>query len=163
MQAESPEEIEEVRGMKVKVPVADEDGNIHTHEVSLVSPELRSMVDNMLFMSAYGHKSMFESNRTRQAFRAAYAAYSLKVAIDKVDEFYSSWKDYRRRHPVERAANAAGAADGEVDLGALMGGDSDDEVPLFGARPPAAAEAPAGAAGPAAEAAEEVAAAAEAE
>ena len=62
MQADSPAEIDEVRGMKVKVPVADEDGNIHTHEVSLVSPELRSMVDNMLFMSAYGHKSMFDGH-----------------------------------------------------------------------------------------------------
>ncbi len=56
-----------------------------------------------------------------------------------------------------------GAADREVDLDALMGGDSDDEVPLFAARPAAAAEAPAGAAGPAAEAAEEAAAEAEAE
>ncbi len=38
-------------------------------------------------------KGMFESNWTRQAFRAAFAAYSPKVAIDKVDEFYSSWKE----------------------------------------------------------------------
>ncbi len=87
MQADSPEEIAEVREMKMKVPVAEEDGNIHTHEVSLVSPELRSMVDNMLSMSAYGHKSMFESNQTRPAFRAAFAAYSLKVAIERLDEF----------------------------------------------------------------------------
>ncbi len=109
----------------------------------------------MLFMSIYGHKSRFESNRTRQAFRAAHAAYSLKVAIEKVDEFYLSWKDYRRRNPVERAASAAAVVDEEVELDALMSGDSDDEVPLFAARPPAAATAaaPAGAAGPAAGAA----------
>ncbi len=85
---------------------------------------------------------MFESNLTRQAFCAAYTTYSLKVAIENVDEFYSSWKDYRGRNPVERAsANAAGVADGEVDLDFLMGGDTDDEVPLFVARAPAAAEA----------------------
>ena len=91
MQADSPAEIDEVRGMKVKVPVADEDGHIHTQEASLVSPELRSMVDNMLFMSACAHKTCFESNRTRQAFRAAFAAYSLKVAIEKVDDFCYSF------------------------------------------------------------------------
>ncbi len=107
--------------MKTKIPVHDEDGNIHTVEVPLVSPELRAMVDNILFLSAYGHKTMFESNRTRQAFRAAFAAYSLKVSIEKVDEFYSSWTDYLRRHPVERvAANGASGTDGEVDLDAMI-------------------------------------------
>jgi hypothetical protein len=128
--------------MKTKILVPYEDGNIHTDEVPLVSPELRAMVDNMLFLSAYGHKTMFESNRTRPAFRAPFAAYSLKFAIEKVDEFYSSWKDYQRRHPVERvAANGAGGDDGEVDLDAMMGGDSDDDVPVFPARPTAAAAA----------------------
>jgi hypothetical protein len=32
--AETPEEIVEVRAMKVNVPVPDEDGNIHTHKAS---------------------------------------------------------------------------------------------------------------------------------
>jgi hypothetical protein len=101
----------------------------------------------MLFLSAYGQKTMFESNITRPAFRAAFAAYSLKVAIKMVDEFYSSWKDYWRRHPVERvAANGAGGADREVDLDAMMGGDSDDDVPVFSARPAATAAGPAPAA-----------------
>jgi hypothetical protein len=100
---------------------------------------------------------MLESNRTRLAFRAAFAAYSLKVAIEKVDEFYLSWKDYQRSNPVERAsANAAGLADGEVDLDALMGGDTDDNVPLFAAGAPTAAGA--AAAGQAAEAAAKAAA-----
>ncbi len=71
-------------------------------------------------------------------------AYSLKNAIDKVDEFYSSWTDYRSRQPVERVvANGAGGADGGVDLDAMMGGDSDDDVPVFPARPAAAAAGPA--------------------
>ncbi len=83
---------------------------------------------------------MFESNRTRPAFRAAFAEYSLKAATEKVDDFYSSWTDYRSRHPVERiVANGAGGGDGVVDLDAMMGGDSDDDVPLFPARPAAAA------------------------
>ncbi len=40
----------------------------------------------MLFLSAYGHKTMFESNRTRPAFRAAFAEYSLKAATERVDD-----------------------------------------------------------------------------
>ncbi len=79
------EEIDEIGAMKVKVVVADEDGNYNSVEVTFVSPELRAMVDNMCFVSAYGHKTMFKSNRTRPAFRAAFAACSLKVAIDNAD------------------------------------------------------------------------------
>jgi len=143
-QAESPQEIADIRRMKVKVPVQDEDGSIHTVEVPFISPELRAMVDNILFLSAYGHKTMFESNRTRPAFRAAFAEYSMKTAKEKVDDFYSSWTDYRRRHPVERvAANGAGGTDGVVDLDAMMGGDPDDNEPLFPAPPAAAAAGPA--------------------
>ncbi len=98
----------------------------------------------MLFLSQYGHKTVFGSNQTRPAFRAAFATYSLKVVSEKVDEFYSSWKDYRKRHPVESvAANGAGGADGEANLDAMMGGDSDDDVPVFPARPAAAAAGPA--------------------
>ncbi len=148
VKAGTPEEIDAIiaiQAMKVKVVVADEDGNYYTIEVPWVSPELRAMVDNMCFLSAYGHKTMFESNRTRPAFRAAFAAYSLKVAIDKVGDFYSSWKDYRSRNPVEGLPNAPGAPDGEIDLDALMGGDDDDNVPIFAGRQAAAA----GAAGPA--------------
>ncbi len=153
-QAESPQEIAEIRRMKTKILLQDEDGNIHTVEVPLISPELRAMVDNMLFLSAYGHKTMFESNRTRPAFRAAFAEYSLKAATEKVDDFYSSWTDYRSRHPVERVvANGAGGGDGVVELDAMMGGDSDDDVPLFPARPAAAAAGPAPATDAAADAA----------
>ena len=156
-QAESPQEIAEIRRMKTKIPVQDEDGNIHTVEVPLISPELRAMADNILFLSAYGHKTMFESNRTRPAFRAAFAEYSLKAAKERVDDFYSSWTDYRRRHPVERVvANGAGGADGVVDLDAMMGGgDSDDDVPVFPAQPAATAAGPASATDAAADSAED--------
>ena len=55
----------DIRGLKAKVPVADEDGNYHTTEVPLIGPPIRAMVGNMLFMGAYGHKTMFKSTRTR--------------------------------------------------------------------------------------------------
>ena len=148
VQAQTREEILEIRGLKAKVPVADEDGNYHTTEVPLIGPPIRGMIDNMLFMGAYGHKTMFESNRTRPAFRAAFAAHSLKIAIDKADDFFESWIEYRSRHPAERlAAHLAESADGVVDLAAMLGGDDDDDAPLF--PPKAAPAAAAAAAGPA--------------
>ena len=79
------------------------------------------MIDNMLFMAAYGHKTMFESSRTRPAFRAAFAAYSLKVAIDKVDDFFESRIEHRSRNPADKlAAHLAESAVGVIDLDALM-------------------------------------------
>ena len=145
VQAQTREEILEIRGLKAKVPVADEDGNYHTTEVPLIGPPIRAMIDNMLFMGAYGHKSMFESNWTRPAFLAAFAAYALKIAIDKADDFFESWIEYRSRHPAERlAAHLAESADGVVDLAAMLGGDDDDDAPLFPPKggPAAAAAAP---------------------
>ena len=149
--AQTREEILDIRGLKAKVPVADEDGNYHTTEVPLIGPQIRAMIDNMLFMGAYGHKSMFESNRTRPAFRAAFAAYSLKIAIDKVDDFFESWIEYRSRIPADKlAAHLAESADGVIDLDALMGGDGDDDAPLFPPKgAPAAAAAPGSAPAPA--------------
>jgi hypothetical protein len=93
LQAQTSEEIDAVSRMKLKVSVLDEDLNYVTKEVPYVSPEIRAMVDNMLFLSAYGHKSMFESDRTRQEFRKAFAQYSLQAAIDNEAQFYSSWKE----------------------------------------------------------------------
>ncbi len=120
-----------------------------------MSPELRAMVDNILFLSAYGHKTMFESKRTRPAFRAAFAEYSLTTAKERVDDFYSSWTDYRRRHPVERnVANGAGGTDEVVDLDAMLGGDPDDDEPVIPDPPAAAAAGPAPAPAPEAAASE---------
>ena len=92
---------------------------------------------------------MFESERTRQAFRIAFAEYALQAVIDNVDAFYSSWKKSRKYNPVQRSANNPRAATGKVNLDAIM---DDDETPLFpgaAAAAPAAAPAPASAAAPA--------------
>ena len=88
-----------------------------------------------------------ESRRTRPAFRAAFASasFSLKVAVDKVDDFYESWIEYRSRYPAEKtAAHLAESADGVVDLADMLGGDDDDNAPLFPPKggPAAAAAAP---------------------
>ena len=149
LQAQTSKEIDAIAKMKVKVQVLDDDLNYVTKEIPYVSPEVRAMPDNMLFLSAYGHKTMFESDRTRQEFRKAFAEYSLQAAIDIEAQFYSSWKEYREMNPTTHKT-MDGAADGAIDLDQMMG-DVDDDVPLFGGAPAPAS--PDAAAAPAAEAA----------
>ena len=108
LQAQTSDEIDAVAKMKVKVRVLDEELNYVTKEIHNVSPDVRAMQDNMHFLSAYGHKSMFESDQTRQAFRTAFAEYSLQAAIDNEAQFYSSWKEYRVNNPTfHRTTDAA--------------------------------------------------------
>jgi hypothetical protein len=147
--AETPQEIDAIRDLKLKVVVPDDDGAFITQEVQYISPEVRAMVDNMCFLGAYGHKTMFESERTRQSesFRAGFAKYALTQAIERIDNFHSSWKDYKTRNPVQ-ATGPSRAATGDVDIDATMGGDTDDDAPVFPAAAvpaaaPAAAPAPA--------------------
>ena len=42
--------------------------------------------------------------RTRPAFRATVLAQIAKEAKDNEDAFYDSWKDFRRRNPVQQEA-----------------------------------------------------------
>ncbi len=76
---------------------------VGTQEIPLVSPAIRAIVDNILFVSVYrdGHKSMWET-RTRPAFRASVLAQITKEANDNKVAFYDSWKDFRRRLPLQR-------------------------------------------------------------
>ena len=53
LQAQTSEEIDAVAKMKLKVQVLDEDLNYVSKEIPYVSAEVRAMVDNMLFLSAY--------------------------------------------------------------------------------------------------------------
>jgi hypothetical protein len=69
-------------------------------EIPLVSPAIRAMIDNILFVSVYVHKSMWET-RTRPAFRASLLAKITNETRDNEDAFYASWKDFRRRFPVQ--------------------------------------------------------------
>ena len=57
------------------------------------------MIDNMLYVSCYGHKAMFE-DRVTSASLLTFSNLALKTAREKVDEFFESWKDYRRRIPI---------------------------------------------------------------
>jgi len=55
----------------------------------LISAEIRAMVDNICYMSVYGHRSMFEKISVTR--RAAFNNYTLKIAIVHEDEFYAFW------------------------------------------------------------------------
>ena len=145
LQAQTSAEIHAVAKMKLKATVLDDELNYVTKEIPYVSPEVRAMPDNMLVLSAYGRKTMFESDRTLQAFRTVFAEYYLQAAIDNEDAFYSSWKEYRKQNPVQRKTmDPVAVATGSVNLDAMMG-DANDDVLLFagagGAPAPAAPDA----------------------
>ena len=97
--------IDQLRAKRVTVFLRDEENNLVATEIPLISPAIRAIVDNILFVSAYGHKVMWEA-RTRPAFRATVLAQIAKEAKDNADAFFDSWKDFRRRFPVQQEAAA---------------------------------------------------------
>jgi hypothetical protein len=137
--ASTDAEIEALRKKRIKVDVLV-DNDIVVEERSLISPELRSMVDNICYMAVYGHNTLFEQ-RVPLARRIAFRDYALKVATDKEDQFYASWKSYRAANPVDSRAGGGNADDSESEkLLKLLAGDSDEEAaPDGSAAAPAAA------------------------
>ena len=103
LQAGTDDAIDELRAKRVTVFLRDEENELVTKEIPLISPAIRAMIDNILFVSVYGHKTMWEA-RTRPAFRATVLAQIAKEAKDNEDAFYDSWKYFRRRVPVEQEA-----------------------------------------------------------
>ncbi len=71
-----------------------EDGEYNTKEIQLISPEVQATVGNILFVSAYGHKTIFEA-RMHSAYRLVFPDLALKTVSDKIEDFHASWKDYR--------------------------------------------------------------------
>lgn len=140
LEAEDDKDVDDIRRMKVRVPVPDElnEGNFSNVDVPLLSHEVRAMIDNMLFMSTYGHKSMFE-DRVPQACIQDFRTTALRLARENESNFYLLWKQYLKRR---REAKSNGMADVASRLSDVLG--SDDALP-------AAEEAPAGGAAAAAE------------
>ena len=132
--------------MKTKIADTDADDNYITKDMDVISIPVLMMIDMMCFTGTYCHKSMLESNRTRQAFRDSFQIFSMQIAGNKGDEFWASWTDYQARFPVGDRPVAA-AAPGPVNLLALHG-DSDDEAQTAQASAEETGEAAAGSAGP---------------
>ncbi len=100
-------------------------------------------------MAVYGHNTLFEQ-RVPLARCNAFHEYALRVAWDKEDQFYDSWKSFRAANPVEIRAGGGVADDSESEkLLKLLAGDTDDsgdDVPAAAAAAAPASAAPAPAA-----------------
>jgi hypothetical protein len=96
LEANTPGEIDDLRAMTIKVNDYDT-----TKEVPMISSEIRAIIDNTLFLGAYGHRSRFEATAggVPVANRTAFYEVSMKLAEEKIDEFYDSWKRYRAANP----------------------------------------------------------------
>ena len=123
MEASTPEEIDDLRAMKITINDYDK-----SLEVPLISSEIRAIIDNALFMGAYGHRSRFEAvpGGVPVANRTAFYENSIKMAEDRIDDFYESWKRYRAANPLEKAEVEAGDSDTAALLDVFYGNDSDD-------------------------------------
>ena len=123
MEASTPEEIDDLRAMKITINDYDK-----SLEVPLISSEIRAIIDNALFMGAYGHRSRFEAipGGVPIANRTAFYENSIKMAEDRIDDFYESWKRYRAANPLEKAEVEAGDSDTAALLDVFYGNDSDD-------------------------------------
>ena len=86
-QAQTPEEIDEIKAMTTKVVETDADDNYVSKDMPVIGIPVRAMIDMMAFIGAYGHKSMYESQvRTRQDFFANHSKSMLLISRDKKEK-----------------------------------------------------------------------------
>ena len=73
--------------MRIQVPIPDEhnEGKFVGMEVPLLNTEVQAMIDNMLFVSCYGHKVMFE-DRVPQCSIIVFRSCALREARDNLNE-----------------------------------------------------------------------------
>jgi hypothetical protein len=78
----------------------------------MISTAIRSMVDNICYMSVYGHPST-SSAKCPAARTLAFTAMATKAASDHEEKFYEGWKSYRASNPVvkEREGGAGDDSD----------------------------------------------------
>jgi hypothetical protein len=72
LDAKTDADVDAIRKMKVKVAIPDDgnDGKFMTVEVPLLSHDVRAIIDNIIFVSCYGHKKMFEDRVPRETIVA---------------------------------------------------------------------------------------------
>ncbi len=66
--------------MMTRIADTDFDGNYFAKDFPVIGIPVRSMIDMMAFISAYGHKSTYESARTREPFRMSFQVYAMEIA-----------------------------------------------------------------------------------
>ena len=121
MEAGTPQEIDNLRAMTITIN--DYDKNL---VVPLISNEIRAIMDNALFMGAFGHRSRFEAvpGGVPVANRTAFYENSIRLAEDGIDAFYESWKRYRAANPVKVVEAVAEDSDTAALLDDIYGDDS---------------------------------------
>ena len=125
LDAKTDQDVDEISKMRVRVAIPDDhdDGEFTTVEVPLLSHDVRAMIDNIIFVSCYGHKKMFEARvpaETRVAFRSA----AFNCAKEQEGSFYYLWKEYLARSG--RSAEGAAVEKERVDqMQGILGGDDD--------------------------------------
>ena len=84
MEAGTPQEIDNLRAMTITINDYDK-----TLQVPLISSEIRAIIDNALFMGAFGHRSRFEAvpGGVPVANRTAFYENSIKIAEGRIDDF----------------------------------------------------------------------------
>jgi hypothetical protein len=91
LEAEEDTDIDDIRRMKVRVvPDENSEGNFCNVVVPVLSHEVRAMIDNMLFMSSYDHKSMLE-DRVPPACVQDFRATALRLTRENESNFYHLW------------------------------------------------------------------------
>ncbi len=144
LEATTPVEIDTLCNRTVRM-VRYIDGEFITESEPFISPELRAIIDNILFMSVFVHKTLIEQ-RVLQLRRAAFEKVALEVAQNNENEFYDAWNQYCALNPAAKRDNVEGV-DSETERikMALMGLDDDEDAPgpagPAGHAPPAAAAA----------------------
>jgi hypothetical protein len=132
LDAKTDSDVDEIRKMRVKVAIPDEgnDGEFLTVEVPLLSDDVRAMIDNIIFVSCYGHKKMFEDRVPRETI-VAFRSCALKCAKEQESSFYYLWKEHLARSG--RSVEGAAAEQERVDqLHGMMGDNDDDDGVLAG-------------------------------
>ena len=81
LEAKTSKDIEAIRKMRATLPVPDEhnEGEFINMETPLLSTNFRAIIDNMLFVGCYGHKTMFE-DRVPQASNLAFRNVAVRIA-----------------------------------------------------------------------------------
>ena len=107
------------------MPVPDEhnEGEFINMETPLLSTNFHAMIDNMLFVGCYGHKTMFE-DRVPQFSILSFRNAAVKIAREQEDSFYYLWKQHLKANGSPSDSAVAEQAV-QLKVTDVMGGDDE--------------------------------------
>ncbi len=105
--------------------VVEEDGKICTKEIKMTSTAIRAMVDNICYLSVYGHASTL-SEKCPAARTLAFTVMAMRAASEHQEKFYDGWKSYRASNPVVKEREGGAGDDSETKRIMKLMGEEDD-------------------------------------